>query len=75
MTTVRGLTVSYLRPGEGLSVRCDKCNRTKVMSKDDLIRLFGSGAELSRLHERLRCVVCRNPPAEMSVTWPHQHER
>jgi hypothetical protein len=68
MVRVRGVTVSYLRPGEGLGLRCAHCNRTRVLSRDDLIRLVGGGGELDTLHTRLRCAVRLRHPADMWIT-------
>jgi hypothetical protein len=75
MVGVRGVTVDYLRPGEGICLKCVHCNRTRVIARDDLVRLVGGSADLSTLYTRMKCLVCRRPPVDMWLTWPSRHDR
>jgi len=73
LMVVRGVTLSYLRPGEGLGVRCLGCRRERILTKDALIRLAGAHAELERLHGRLRCSSCGGGPADVWITLPNAY--
>lgn len=64
------MSVRRLAVGEGLGILCQGCHRTRILTRDELIRLTGPDADLATLHTRLKCSACGGLAGDIWLTWP-----